>query len=65
MIFFGEHSLRRAVKSYLAHYHRERNHQSLDNAVISPGDEVGNTTGEVQSRERLGGMLNYYYRQAA
>ena len=65
MIFFGEQTLRRAVKSYLTHYHEERNHQSLDNAIISPDGEVGSTTGEVQCRERLGGMLNYYFRRAA
>jgi hypothetical protein len=41
MIFFGEQALRQAVKSYLIHYHEERNHQSLDNAIIFPGKEVG------------------------
>jgi putative transposase len=65
MIFFGEQTLRRAMKSYLTHCHEERNHQSLDNAIISPDGEVGSTTGEVQCRERLGGMLNYYFRRAA
>ena len=65
MIFFGEQTLRGTVKSYLTHYHEERNHQSLDNAIISPDGEVGSTTGEVQCRERLGGMLNYYFRRAA
>ena len=29
MIFFGEDSLRRAVREYLVHYHAERNHQGL------------------------------------
>ena len=65
MIFFGEKMLRRAVSSYLDHYHEERNHQSLDNTIISPGDEVGCSTGEVKCRERLGGLLRYYHRQAA
>ena len=36
MIFFGENSLRRAVSSYLVHYHEQRNHQSLDNSIIMP-----------------------------
>ena len=65
MIFFGENSLRRAVSSYLVHYHEQRNHQSLDNSIIMPGDEVGRTEGEIECRESLGGMLNYYYRKAA
>jgi len=62
MIFFGEAMLRKAVQEYLAHYHAERNHQGLDNRLIQPGPEVGTATGEAQCRERLGGLLRYYYR---
>ena len=65
MIFFGEKSLRKAVNQFLGHYHQERNHQGLDNRLIIAGDEVGRTIGKVQCRERLGGMLRYYYRNAA
>jgi hypothetical protein len=44
-----------------------RNHQGLDNRLIEPepGREKTSTTDPVQRRERLGGMLNYYYRAAA
>ncbi len=65
MIFFGEASLRNAVGQYLAHYHGERNHQGLENKIIDPGEEVGQVAGKIERRERLGGMLNYYYRDAA
>ena len=65
IIFFGERSLRNAVREYLVHFHRERNHQGLDNEVIDPRDEVGQTDGEIRCRDRLGGMLRYYYRDAA
>ncbi len=65
MIFFGEHSLRHAVNTYLIHYHSARNHQGLGNKLIDPGEEVGQTEGEIHCREQLGGMLNYYYRNAA
>jgi transposase InsO family protein len=65
MIFFGEKSLRNATVQFLEHYHRERNHQGLDNKLIDPGSDVGQTKGEVECRERLGGLLNYYYRRAA
>jgi hypothetical protein len=65
MIFFGRRSLERALKQFVAHYHRERNHQGLENRIIDPGAEVGRGIGEVQCRERLGGMLRYYYREAA
>jgi hypothetical protein len=44
--------------------HPERNHQGLENRIIEPefGSEV---EGEVNYRERLGGLLRYYYRDAA
>ena len=65
MILFGEASLRNAVREFLAHYHGERNHQGMGNRILVPGDEVGRTLGDVECRERLGGLLRYYYRKAA
>jgi hypothetical protein len=65
MIFFGEKSLRRAVTAFLEHYHAERNHQGLDNQLIEPGSEVGQGAGKIECRERLGGLLKYYHRNAA
>jgi putative transposase len=53
-------SLRTAIQNFVAHYHSERNHQGLANRLISPEPDH-----EVQRRQRLGGMLNYYYRAAA
>ena len=64
MIFFGEKSLRRATTSYLIHYHEERNHQGLGNAIIDPGGEVGCVEGELEYREHLGGLSRYYHRAA-
>ncbi len=65
LILFGENMLRNAVRQFLKHYHTERNHQSLDNRIIQPREEIGRHEGDVQCRERLGGMLRYYYREAA
>ena len=65
LILFGERSLRHVLQRYLEHYHRERNHQGLDNRLIEPGPEVGQSEGEVVRKERLGGLLAYYYRKAA
>ncbi len=65
MIFFGENMLRAAVWQFLEHYHAERNHQGLDNQLIDPKDEVGRADNEVRCHERLGGLLRYYYRNAA
>src|ERR1035437_754363 len=65
MIFFGEESLRTAIQNFVAHYLSERNHQGLANQLISPEPGHLGNAGEVQRRQRLGGMLNYYYRAAA
>ena len=46
-------------------HHEERNHQGLGNRLIAPGDEVGRAVGEIDCRERLGGLLRYYYRRVA
>ena len=56
--------MRKATAEFMAHYHRERNHQGLD-ALICPEPEHSGNQGEVHRRERLGGLLNYYYRKAA
>ena len=65
IIFFGEQSLRRAITEFVTHYHRERNHQGLDNKLIDAGEGAGVTTGEIHCRERLGGTLKYYFGAAA
>ncbi len=64
MILIGEGSLRRAIDQYCDHYHRERNHQGLENKIIE--SEFGSAAeGEVNCRQWLGGLLRYYYRDAA
>jgi len=65
MILFGEGSLRKAIREFVADYHHERSHQGLGNRLIVPEQLIGHRTGAIQRRPRLGGMLNYYYRQAA
>jgi len=65
MILFGEGSVRKAIHEFVVHYHHERNHQGLDNRLIIPEQRVADSAAAVQRRSRLGGMLNYYHRQAA
>lgn len=65
MIFFGEKTFRHAVTNFVEHFHIERNHQGLENKIIKPEDSVGKSTGEIVCSERLGGLLKYYYREAA
>jgi transposase InsO family protein len=66
LILFGEGSLRRALDQYLAHYHHERNHQGLGHVILEPlpEDRVGESSGRIRRRKRLGGLLNFYYRKA-
>jgi putative transposase len=48
------------------HYHHERNHQGKDNVRLFPSSSQGNKCqGPIQCRERLGGLLKYYEREAA
>ena len=61
----GENHLRTAVRSYVTHYHLERNHQGLYNRLISEVADSPGTEGSIQCRERIGGILRYYYREAA
>jgi len=65
MIFFGEGSLRKGIREFVVHYHGERNHQGIGNRLIMPDACHADHRGAVRRRERLGGMLNYYYRAAA
>lgn len=66
LIFFGESSLRKAIHEFIVHYHHERNHQGLGNRLIAPETSMSSiTSSAVRRRQRLGGMLNYYYRDAA
>jgi hypothetical protein len=62
-IVLGERHLRRSITEFVAHYHTERNHQGLDNELIQPLARPA-TSGAVHRRQRIGGMLNYYYRAA-
>jgi hypothetical protein len=64
MIFFGQNSLQHASSQFMAHYHTERNHQGLGNSLLRPTPIVASSQ-PVHRRQRLGGMLNYYYRAAA
>jgi uncharacterized protein len=64
VILFGERSLRRALREYVEHYHVERNHQGKGNVLLFPRDADIRRVGSVQCRERLGGLLHYYYREA-
>jgi len=66
LILFGEKALQHALTAYATHYHHERNHQGKDNVLLFPSSGQGcESQGPIQCRERLGGLLKYYEREAA
>jgi putative transposase len=65
VILFGERALRRALNEYVSHYHAERNHQGKGNVLLFRRVTATCREEPVQCRERLGGLLRYYYQDAA
>jgi putative transposase len=66
LILFGERALWHALRHYTTHYHEERNHQGKGNVLLMPSSrQAGQREGPIHCQERLGGLLKYYYRQAA
>jgi putative transposase len=67
-VFLGERHLRYVVKEFMAHYHAERFHQGLGGQLIKKEAGTANdngASGRVVCRSRLGGILNFYLREAA
>ena len=67
MILFGESSLRLVLREYCAYYHGERNHQGKGNVLLFPEHEASKSGSRepIRTRERIGGLLKYYHREAA
>ena len=62
-VVLGEKHLNHIVGEYMVHYHEERPHQALANEP--PVRTESGSEGDMVCRERLGGLLRHYYRQAA
>jgi len=56
VIPFGERHFRRTLTEFVAHYHGERPHQGLGNALID-GPTRTPHEGRIRRRRRLGGVL--------
>ena len=67
LVLFGEAGLRRALREFVSHYHEEPNHQGKGNLLLFPSAKPSSLRGNdaIECRQRLGGMLKYYYRDAA
>jgi putative transposase len=75
-VVLGERHFDYLVVEWVEHYHTERPHQAKENDLLSPSGR-GNgkkgkckfadppMLGQVDCRERLGGLLKHYYRNAA
>jgi putative transposase len=67
-VIFGERHLRHLLHEFCAHYHEERYHQGLGSRLVRSPASTSNdtaTTSDIQCRSRLGGLLNFYHREAA
>ena len=66
-IFLGERHLRYVINEYVSHYHERRYHQGLGGQLIQPSKAANDEqlAGPIRCQSRLGGMLNYYSREAA
>jgi hypothetical protein len=65
VILFDERSSRRALSNYVDYFHAKRNHQGKGNVLLFPRATDRQREGPVRCRERLGGLLRYYHREAA
>ena len=61
----GEAHVRQLVHEFVEHDHHERNHQGRDNQLLQRPPPPVNPDADVERRERLGGLLSFYYREAA
>ena len=59
--------MRRALREHVTHYHDERNHQGKGNVLLfsCARAQEARVDASVACRERLGGLLEYYHREAA
>jgi putative transposase len=67
-VIFGERHLRHLIKEFLGDYLTERPHQGIGSQIIGPRASPRNdnvTLDAIGCQSRLGGLLNYYSREAA
>lgn len=53
------------LQQYLVHYHAERNHRGLDKQLMALAADLRSHSSQARRRDRLGGLLCYYYRAVA
>jgi putative transposase len=66
LLIIGRRHLETVLRSYTAHYNRERPHRGL--ALLPPEPATATqqqNTGKIERRDRLGGLIHEYHRAAA
>jgi len=67
-VIFGERHLRYLLREFIPHYLRERFHQGLGGQLIvarTASENDNSASDAIRCRSRLGGLLNFYHREAA
>jgi len=64
-VVLGEKHLNHLVSEYVEHYNTERPHRALEKPPLSADLPEATANSRVVCKERLGGLLKHYYRQAA
>lgn len=67
VLILDRRHLERVLREFVDHYNAERPHRGLQLARPSPGGSEGSpgSVGAVRRRDRLGGLIHEYYREAA
>ena len=64
-VVLGEDHLRYLVSEYVDYFNPERPPQAMDHCPLTGSVRDSPSEGEILCRERLGGLLRHYHRQAA
>jgi len=65
LLIVGRRHLERVLREYSDHYNTARPHQALGLKAPFSGGQPSSSAGEIVRRDRLGGLIHEYERQAA
>jgi putative transposase len=65
LLIRGRRHLEHVLRIYIQHYNRERPHRGLALTQPEPTEIKLSPRGDIQRRDRLGGLIHEYYRPAA
>jgi putative transposase len=65
LLILNRRHLERVLRVYIDHYNTQRPHRALDLCPPEPEGDARLSAGEIDRRDRLGGLIHEYYRAAA